>query len=217
MARKKPSSGSSGSTVEADTEASTKALADRRMRVEAAAEAERGSNKYPVRIDGKAAAAIGSLDQFRRECAAMRMAGMSTAEIALHAAAQGRVVTEENVKRYIEEHAEAAGHGTRTYIKTQTVLELDRLDALTKTLWTAASDGDLMAVDRILKIQQRRAALLGLDAPETRATFSVTAEASDVDLSKLSPDELKTMLELQMKMATQGAPEVPERDVTPKN
>lgn len=213
MARKKNTS--SGDAAEA-VEASNRALTDRRLRVEAAASADTKS-QYPVRIDGRSASAVGSLDQFRRECAALRMSGMTTAEIALHFAAQGRVITEENVKRYIEEHAENAGHGTRTYVKTQTVLELDRLDALTKTLWGAASDGDLMAVDRILKIQQRRAALLGLDAPETRATFSVTAEASDVDLSKLSPDELKTMLELQMKMATQSTPEVPERDVTPKN
>lgn len=47
-------------------------------------------------------------------------------------------------------------------------LELDRLDLLLAALWGDALVGNVAAVDRVLKIMERRAKLLGLDAkPET--------------------------------------------------
>ena len=46
-----------------------------------------------------------------------------------------------------------------------TRLELERLNRLTNALWNNALDGKLAAVDRILKVMERRAKLLGLDAP----------------------------------------------------
>lgn len=45
-------------------------------------------------------------------------------------------------------------------------LELERLDELLRSLWPKAQDGNQGAVDRILRIMQRRALLLGLDAPQ---------------------------------------------------
>lgn len=46
-------------------------------------------------------------------------------------------------------------------------LELERLDRLMVALWPRASRADEHAIDRILKIMQRRAQLVGLDAPAT--------------------------------------------------
>ncbi|HEY7183851.1 MAG TPA: hypothetical protein VIC84_20635 [Blastocatellia bacterium] len=43
-------------------------------------------------------------------------------------------------------------------------LELARLDALHAALWSKARLGDLGAVDRVLKLMERRAKMLGLDA-----------------------------------------------------
>jgi hypothetical protein len=48
-------------------------------------------------------------------------------------------------------------------------LEAERLDAMTAALWPRAMDGDLRATDRILGIMDRRARLLGLDAPRREA------------------------------------------------
>jgi len=45
-------------------------------------------------------------------------------------------------------------------------LELGRLDDLLKGVWGAACAGNVAAIDRVLKIMARRAALLGLDAPK---------------------------------------------------
>jgi len=45
------------------------------------------------------------------------------------------------------------------------VLELERLDSLFKTAYRAAMDGDVKAIDQALRCMDRRARLLGLDAP----------------------------------------------------
>lgn len=46
-------------------------------------------------------------------------------------------------------------------------LELTRLDAMLLGLWAEAKAGRWLAVDRVLAIMDRRARLLGLDAPVT--------------------------------------------------
>jgi|SRR5215813_5942998 len=60
-------------------------------------------------------------------------------------------------------------------------LELARLDTLHGALWTKALGGDLGAIDRILKLMERRAKILGLDAPP---------KAPDGDLDELIQREL---------------------------
>ena len=45
-------------------------------------------------------------------------------------------------------------------------IELQRLDALYLKVWEAVEEGDLPAIDRCLRIMERRAKLLGLDAAE---------------------------------------------------
>lgn len=44
-------------------------------------------------------------------------------------------------------------------------LELARLDAMLAALWPKANAGDVKAVHGVLKVLERRAKLLGLDAP----------------------------------------------------
>jgi|SRR5579859_2859004 len=51
-------------------------------------------------------------------------------------------------------------------------LELERLDRLLLALWPDAVNGDKDAIDRVLKIQARRAALLGLDIARQEITHS---------------------------------------------
>lgn len=47
--------------------------------------------------------------------------------------------------------------------------ELSRMDAMLRGLWPDARKGHHGAVDRVLKIMERRAKLLGLDAPTRHA------------------------------------------------
>lgn len=62
-------------------------------------------------------------------------------------------------------------------------LELERLDALHLAMWTKAMGGSLGAVDRVLRIAERRARLLGLDAPiriDGRLMDATTAEVQEL-------------------------------------
>lgn len=43
--------------------------------------------------------------------------------------------------------------------------EISRLDGMLSKLYPKAEEGDVQAIDRVLKIGERRARLLGLDAP----------------------------------------------------
>lgn len=56
-------------------------------------------------------------------------------------------------------------------------LEVSRLDRLQRAVWTTALGGDLGAVDRALRIIDRRAKLLGLDAPQR-----MEVSGGDIDL-----------------------------------
>jgi hypothetical protein len=47
--------------------------------------------------------------------------------------------------------------------------EISRLDGMLQALWPRARKGEAAAVDRVLKIGERRAKLLGLDAPTRTA------------------------------------------------
>jgi uncharacterized protein YegP (UPF0339 family) len=53
-------------------------------------------------------------------------------------------------------------------------MELMRLERLQQGVWPAAIKGDHGAVDRVLRIMERRAKLLGLDAPVKQEVEQVT-------------------------------------------
>lgn len=73
--------------------------------------------------------------------------------------------------------------------------EADRLDRLQRAVWVQALNGDLPAVNTVLRIMERRARLLGLDAPlraevkvEQHDPASIDAEVARlVDLLKAVP------------------------------
>jgi hypothetical protein len=67
-------------------------------------------------------------------------------------------------------------------------LELDRLDRLMVGMWKRAGDGDEKAVASVLSIMDRRARLLGLDAP-TRAVVETAVKGYAVGNG---PDDLWT-------------------------
>jgi len=68
-------------------------------------------------------------------------------------------------------------------------LELRRLDKMLRIAEAAADQGELGAIDRILRIQERRSKYLGLDAPaktETHATVAASVDMSGLDDRQLS-------------------------------
>jgi AcrR family transcriptional regulator len=61
-------------------------------------------------------------------------------------------------------------------------LDAERLDRLQYAVWTSAMDGDLGAMDKVLKIMERRANLLGLDHRHGIAERELALETGRVRL-----------------------------------
>lgn len=79
--------------------------------------------------------------------------------------------------------------------------EISRLDGMLAKVYAKAAKGDLQAVDRVLKIGERRAKLLGLEAPvrieatgKDGAPIEVSSTLS-IDPSKLSTQTLRELLD----------------------
>jgi hypothetical protein len=64
-------------------------------------------------------------------------------------------------------------------------LELDRLDAMQEALWPKVLDGDTKAIDTALRLMDRRAKLLGLDAP-TRTEGVLTLDVIEAGIAALT-------------------------------
>ena len=89
------------------------------------------------------------------------------------------------VVKYLEETRAISREGAEEIRR----LELDRLDRILATIGPQAEGGDLAAVDRVLRLQERRAHLLGLDAPKSS---SVTVDAR--------PDVVKALMGLAVEI-----------------
>ena len=67
-------------------------------------------------------------------------------------------------------------------------LELRRLDTMHEGLWLRAQRGDTFSVDRVLKIQERRAKYLNLDPP---ARVALTDPTGEREYGQLSDTQLE--------------------------
>lgn len=90
----------------------------------------------------------------------MRMSGMSYRQI-------GRQLDVSHVTayRYVEESIAQIREECDESAKQLLVLELKRLDAALAAIFKKVIGGDLNAIDRMIKIGERRSRLIGLDAP----------------------------------------------------
>lgn len=94
----------------------------------------------------------------RRQAVSLRLAGHTYQQIADRLGYRGHTGARAAVEKALRE---AIREPSREVI----TLELLRLDALQAALWPKALACDLAAVDRVLKVMERRARLLGLDVP----------------------------------------------------
>lgn len=81
-------------------------------------------------------------------------------------------------------------------------LQLERVDAMLVGLWDKATAGDVKAVDAVLKLLERQAKLLGMDAPErVDVEHYMRQVADDVGLSEedkeLAVREVTAMLAMK--------------------
>ena len=96
----------------------------------------------------------------REKALELRASGQS-----IRAIADKLGVSKSQVQRDIEKELQAAAEGRKKIAGLIIDLELAKLDALEKKAWEHITDGELSAIDRVLRSMERRAKLLGLDKP----------------------------------------------------
>lgn len=90
--------------------------------------------------------------------------------------------------------------------------ELSRLDGMLAGLWTDARKGNHGAVDRVLRIMERRAKLLGLDAPVKIAPTNKDGEDREDAPHYIVPVPAGMDLQAWLQTFSQNAPpSLPER------
>jgi hypothetical protein len=104
------------------------------------------------------------------ECLALRKAGATYDQIGDKVG-----ITREGARLAVSRALADLSAATTEEAKEVRHLELERLDAMLLGLWQKASRGDPASVDRVLRIQERRARLLGLDADPGRNNTSDTS------------------------------------------
>jgi len=92
----------------------------------------------------------------------LRMAGATLGDIAKQLGFKSDAGAYKSVMRELE----ATAHDTTEGTEAVRQLELKRLDQMQFPLWASVLSGDIPATTTALRIQERRAALLGLDAPK---------------------------------------------------
>lgn len=124
----------------------------------------------------------------REEALRLRQAGAS-----YRAIAQKLGITREAARKHVVAALEQLDDVTADLRAQLRRLELERLDALQLAHWTAAMQGDPAATDRILRIMDRRAKLVGLDH-QTQATLNIVHPSLDELIKRVLPDadELET-------------------------
>jgi hypothetical protein len=140
---------------------------------------------------------------------ALRMGGYTPSEIAHNLTkALKRRVTIQEVDKMIDRVADENRSRTSAQVANTFQLDLDRLERAIKAIWPAVCDGNLQAIDRFEKLQRRRSEMLGLDAPDVRATVNLGNLHGGIDYSVLSTEELKVLKALQNKASTANAQKV---------
>ena len=114
----------------------------------------------------------------REEAVKMRLAGLSYAQIGDRLG-----VTRQAAFAYVSSSLADLRAATAEAAEDVREMELARLDAMLVPMLEAAEAGQQTAVDRVLRIQERRAKLLGLDAAEKHET-NLKVEGFELDLRR---------------------------------
>ena len=93
-----------------------------------------------------------------RKAVELRLSGVDLTTIAERLNYSDPGHAHQRIMALLKENAQAPSDDLRK-------VEAERLDALMQSRWQKALDGDDYAMDRVLKLMHRRAALLGLDTP----------------------------------------------------
>jgi hypothetical protein len=131
-----------------------------------AAERKRAPKKRKRKRTPKVAAAELAIERRREQTTKLRLAGWSIRDIAGHLKCSVGTIHSD-----LSEVLLRTQDTTDDAVKKDRALSVARLDKATKGIWPQVESGEVDAVDRLVKLEARRAKLLGLDAP-TRQELS---------------------------------------------
>lgn len=114
-------------------------------------------------------------------CLELRKAGLTYERIAEALGLSDRSIAWKGVNRALQLTIQEPADELRK-------IEGERLDALLRAMWPQAMQGKGWAVDRCLSVMERRARLLGLDAPLKSRIEVITEDAVDAAIRQLEAD-----------------------------
>jgi len=136
------------------------------------------------------------------EAYALRMAGYSTKQISHKLSKQlRRVVSTQEVDTLISSIGRENVARTGEQLPFSAQLELDRIEEAVKAIWSSVQDGNLYAIDRLVKLSERKTRMLGLDSPDVSVQLRLGSPDA-MDLSSLTTEELRTYQTLLQKASS---------------
>lgn len=117
----------------------------------------------------------------------LRKAGKSLREIG-----EALAVSHETIRKDLAEVLTAYREEAVDKHKAIVAIELARLDDMLFGLWMKARDGNTRSVDAVLRIMERRAKLLGLDAPAAARTVQLSMTPTEI--VQMSDDDLAELI-----------------------
>lgn len=91
-------------------------------------------------------------------CFEMKKQGMSNEDIGLELGMEPSWV-----RKLVHKHLSVIGEELKKNRERYRTIELIRLEQMQAAIWPSALEGDLYAIDRVIKLSERRSKLLGLD------------------------------------------------------
>ena len=141
----------------------------------------------------------------RRQIIELRMAGASVNKIA---ATLG--FSKSTVSTHLNGALNDLVSDVNAAAETVRALEIERLDRVLMAVWPHATKGSVHHVDRVLKIMERRATLLGLDAPKraelTGKNGGPIQTTQTLDLASLTDEELAEIERITTAARSRGLP-----------
>jgi hypothetical protein len=139
----------------------------------------------------------------RADALTMRASGLPYSSIARKLG-----ITRQRAQQLVSGAMDSLRAQTTESVDELRALEISRLDGLLGVLWPKAAKGDLSAIDRVLKIGERRMKLLGIEAPAPVALrverssmdsgVEIYSAAATIEPSKLSTQAMRELLDARV-------------------
>jgi len=118
--------------------------------------------------------------ELKKKAYQLRIAGLSYRKIG-----EQLGINFQTAFNYVKETLDNLRRDCTELAETYRDMELVRLDEMQTAIYTKILKGDLNAIDRLLRVMERRSRLLGLDAPKQ---IEVDSKTIDIVIKKADED-----------------------------